>query len=93
MNAPGVLESSDTLNETWLDDELACLRCDGGAEWHWAMKCCGASLGFVCETHDSEWRENAQKTITSPKFCHCGACGMKFGFHPRFEDAFKRLPI
>jgi hypothetical protein len=89
MNTPGVLERSDTLNETWLDDELACLQADAGAAWKYTMKCCGHVIYF-CDTHDRRARE----LFDLPMFRGtCGRCGHVFGWNPTFSECYGRVPI
>jgi hypothetical protein len=87
-----VLESSDTLNETWLDDTLACHHADNGAEWRWVMKCCGATI-YLCGPHDTKVHTRVDELLNGPNKCVCGDCGRDFGFHPPFHDIFTRLPI
>jgi hypothetical protein len=72
-----VLESSDTLNETWLDDEPGCQSaqgCSHAAEWNCVMRCCPASATLCtrCLIRSKEATRNAYIT--------CAGCGHMHGY-------------
>lgn len=87
-----VLEKPDTIDETILDEELPCVFHDGGAEWLWAMRCCGAEA-FMCATHDETSRAELNRRLNQPNFHLCGRCGHVFGFGVKFRDVYARRPV